>query len=66
MPAANDSTHHKLRERIKELTALHATARLLQDDARSARDVVRDVRRCCRRHGNIPTWPRPAFAAANR
>lgn len=34
---------HKLQERVKELTCLHKTARLLQDDERSMRDVVRDV-----------------------
>ncbi|MCB9366131.1 MAG: ATP-binding protein [Calditrichaeota bacterium] len=41
--ATTDSTPHKLRERIKELTALHRTARLLQDDVRSVEDVLRDV-----------------------
>jgi signal transduction histidine kinase len=38
-----DTTLHKLQERVKELTALHATARLLQDDLRSSREIVRDI-----------------------
>jgi signal transduction histidine kinase len=38
-----DETLHKLGERVKELTALHRTARLLQDSQRPAADVVRDV-----------------------
>lgn len=38
-----DETLHKLGERVKELTALHKTARLLQDSERPAEDVVRDV-----------------------
>jgi signal transduction histidine kinase len=55
-----DSTHHKLQERIKELTALHSTARLLQDDARPALDVVRDV------VAMLPSaWQYPEIAAAH-
>ncbi len=38
-----DLTLRKLQERVKELTALHKTARLLQDDDRSMRDVLCDV-----------------------
>jgi signal transduction histidine kinase len=38
-----DETLHKLGERVKELTALHRTARLLQDSQRPAEEVVRDV-----------------------
>jgi len=38
-----DETLHKLGERVKELTALHRTARLLQDNQRPAADVIRDV-----------------------
>lgn len=34
---------HKLQERVKELTALHKTARLLQNDERPVRDVLHDV-----------------------
>jgi signal transduction histidine kinase len=33
----------KLRERVKELTCLHRTARILQDDRRSAIDVMGEV-----------------------
>ncbi|MFZ5433140.1 MAG: ATP-binding protein [Calditrichota bacterium] len=40
---SDDNTLHKLQERVKELTALHKTAWLLQDDARPSREVVRDV-----------------------
>lgn len=38
-----DHTLIKLQERVKELTALHKTARLLQDDERPMRDVLHDV-----------------------
>ncbi len=38
-----DLTLHKLQERVKELTALHKSARLLQDDERPMRDVLHDV-----------------------
>jgi hypothetical protein len=38
-----DEILHKLGERVKELTALHRTARLLQDNQRPAADVIRDV-----------------------
>jgi len=40
---AADNTPHKLRERIKELTALHKTARLLQDDQRPVAEVMSDI-----------------------
>jgi signal transduction histidine kinase len=39
----SDSVHHKLQERVKELTALHQTARLLQDSERSLDGVMADV-----------------------
>ena len=39
----SDLTLHKLQERVKELTALHKSARLLQDDERPMRDVLHDV-----------------------
>ena len=42
-PPQDTVTLHKLQERVKELTCLHKTARLLQDDERPMRDVVRDV-----------------------
>jgi signal transduction histidine kinase len=38
-----DETLHKLGERVKELTALHRTARLLQDNQRTSADIIRDV-----------------------
>jgi signal transduction histidine kinase len=38
-----DPTLHKLQERVKELTALHRTARILQDETRPSRDVVREI-----------------------
>ena len=38
-----DDIVHELRERVKELTALHGTARLLQDPARSPEQVLADV-----------------------
>lgn len=34
---------HKLQERVKELTALHATARILQGSTRPAGEVMQDV-----------------------
>ncbi len=34
---------HKLQERIKELTALHRTARVLQDQSRPPSDVIADI-----------------------
>jgi signal transduction histidine kinase len=34
---------HKLEERIRELTALHSTARILQDITRPVAEVIRDV-----------------------
>jgi len=33
----------KLKERVKELSALHKTSRLLQDDSRPARDIMQDI-----------------------
>jgi len=39
----SESIQHRLQERIKELTALHGTARLLQDAARPLDAVMRDV-----------------------
>ena len=38
-----DPTLHKLQERVKELTALHRTARLLQDGGRPSCEVVKEV-----------------------
>ena len=39
----NDPTQHKLQERIKELTALHKTARLLQDITRPEPEIMREI-----------------------
>lgn len=39
----SDSVQHRLQERVKELTALHSTARLLQDRERSLDAVMPDV-----------------------
>jgi len=41
--ADNDGILRKLGERVKELTALHQTARFLQDEKRAAGDVMADV-----------------------
>ncbi len=38
-----DPTHHKLQERVKELTALHRTARLLQDDSQPPELLMREI-----------------------
>ncbi len=38
-----DDLLHKLQERVKELTLLHKTARILQDQTRSARAVMVDL-----------------------
>lgn len=55
----DSATLHKLQERVKELTCLHKTARLLQDDERPVRDVVRDV------VALLPAaWQYPEVAAA--
>ena len=54
-----DEILHKLGERVKELTALHRTARLLQDNQRPAADVIRDV------VGLLPdAWQYPEITAA--
>ncbi|HEY3296627.1 MAG TPA: ATP-binding protein [bacterium] len=36
-------TLHKLQERVKELSALHRTARVLQEETRPSADVVREI-----------------------
>jgi signal transduction histidine kinase len=38
-----ENTLHKLQERVKELTALHRTARILQDDERSSREILLEI-----------------------
>ena len=54
-----DDLLHKLQERVKELTALHGTARILQDQTKSAGDVMRDVADLL-----PPAWQYPEIAAA--
>ena len=39
----NGDILHDLQERVKELTALHGTARILQDETKSVDDVMREV-----------------------
>lgn len=39
----NDNVQHRLQERVKELTALHRTARLLQDSERPFNEIMADV-----------------------
>jgi signal transduction histidine kinase len=38
-----DEILHKLQERVKELTALHKTARILQDEARTPSEVIQQI-----------------------
>jgi signal transduction histidine kinase len=55
----NDDLLHTLQERVKELTALHGTARVLQDRTKSARDVMQEVAALM-----PPAWQYPEVAAA--
>jgi two-component system, NarL family, sensor kinase len=55
----NDDLLHKLQERVKELTALHGTARVLQDQTKSATDVMREVAALM-----PPAWQYPEVTAA--
>ena len=52
-----DSIQHRLQERIKELTALHRTARLLQDRERPLDEVLADVAALL-----PPAWQYPEIA----
>ena len=54
-----DDLLHRLQERVKELTALHGTARILQDQTKSASDVMREVTALI-----PPAWQYPEVAAA--
>lgn len=54
-----DDLLHKLQERVKELTALHGTARILQDQTKSAGDVMQEVVALL-----PPAWQYPEIAAA--
>ena len=38
-----DEVLHKLQERVKELTALHKTARILQDQSRSIKEILDEI-----------------------
>ncbi len=54
-----DTIRHSLRERVKELTALHRTARLLQDTHRPPEELVAELA------GLLPAaWQYPEVAAA--
>ncbi len=50
---------HKLQERVKELTALHSTARILQARSRSLLEVMREVATLL-----PPAWQYPEITAA--
>lgn len=50
---------HDLRERVKELTALHGTARILQDDARPVEELLSEVVALV-----PPAWQYPEIARA--
>jgi len=55
----DDTAVHKLRERVKELTALHRTARLLQHHDRPAGELIADIAAL------LPSaWQYPEVAAA--
>ncbi len=54
-----DDILHRLQERVKELTALHRTARILQGVSRPAQDVMKDI-------VNLlpPAWQYPEITSA--
>ena len=54
-----DPTLHKLQERVKELTALHRTARILQDSGRASADMVREIAALL-----PPAWQYPEVTTA--
>ena len=54
-----DDLLHKLEERVKELTALHGTARILQDQTKSASDVLQEIAALM-----PPAWQYPEVAVA--
>ncbi len=54
-----DPTLHKLEERVKELTALHETARLLQDETRAPTEVMQDLVKLL-----PPAWQYPNITEA--
>lgn len=53
-----DDTLHKLTERVKELTALHKTAGILQDDCKSISEVMAEVVQLL-----PPAWQYPEMTA---
>ena len=58
-PTDKDRLLWALGERVKELTALHGTARLLQDAARSPRNILGDVAALL-----PPAWQYPEITGA--
>jgi two-component system NarL family sensor kinase len=54
-----DDLLHTLQERVKELTALHRTSRILQDQTRSAADVIDELAALL-----PPAWQYPEVAVA--
>jgi len=56
----NGEILHKLHERIKELTALHKTARILQTQSLSIQEILDEVVRIL-----PPAWQYPEIAAAS-
>jgi len=54
-----DDVLHRLQERVKELTALHGTARLLQDQTRPPDQVIADVAALL-----PPAWQFPEITSA--
>jgi two-component system NarL family sensor kinase len=54
-----DDVLHKLQERVKELAALHRTARILQDQTKSAAEVLQEVVALM-----PPAWQYPEVTAA--
>lgn len=56
---ASATVLHDLQERVKELTALHGTARMLQDDSRPLRELLAGVVALI-----PPAWQYPEIASA--
>jgi signal transduction histidine kinase len=54
-----DDVSHKLKERIKELTALHKTARILQNQDKSAEETIDEIIRLL-----PPAWQYPEVTVA--
>jgi signal transduction histidine kinase len=55
----SDDILHRLRERVKELTALHKTARIIQDETRSVESVLEEVVSLL-----PPAWQYPEITSA--